>query len=38
MRGVVEWVEMVKSMGLAKTGGVFLIPFHNHHAILGNGH
>ena len=28
----------LKSMGLPKTGGVFLIHFHNHHAILANGH
>ena len=29
---------ILKSMGLPKTGGVFLIHFHNHHAILANGH
>ena len=28
----------LKSMGLPKTGGVFLRHFHNHHAILANGH
>ena len=30
--------RVLKSTGLPKTGGVFLIHFHNHHAILANGH
>ena len=35
---IVAEAERIKSMGLPKTGGVFLIHFHNHHAILANGH